>query len=226
MRRRAVYTVLIAVLVSLGAAGPAAAGGPTSVLLVAPGDGSTASLYTNDADYQSLARLLGAEQYGAVTGASEPAGAGHASGTEVTATWLIHDVSVWRVDRVYLDPAGAPWIASQVNLDGSPDIWSAPIVWHRATQGAELVALLGRLGLDGTSPAAVGSVPSQRPAASSPPARTSAPGTPGVPGPVWGLAGLALGVAVSLLALRRAATRRTDRIDVLSEDEVLSSSRG
>ena len=32
-------------------------------------------------------------------------------------TWLIHDVAVWRVDRVYLGDEGGPWIATQSDMN-------------------------------------------------------------------------------------------------------------
>ena len=46
-------TALTLMLVTTVVAGPAQAGGPTSVLMVVPGTGQTASLYTGDGDYDS-----------------------------------------------------------------------------------------------------------------------------------------------------------------------------
>jgi hypothetical protein len=228
MRRRAVYTVLIAVLVSLGAAGPAAAGGPTSVLLVAPGTGSTASLYTTDSDYQTLAEVLGA--LGPGPGPGRISDRDHATGSVVTATWLIHDVSVWRVDRIYLDTTSGPWVATQADVGGSGDIWSSPVVWHQVPDGLVLADLLGRLGLvDGdTAPEVVAdAAPTVPAAAPSRPARADPAGTPVPAGPWWGLGGLALGVVLTLVALRGALARRTEPAEAWSpQDEVLSSSRG
>jgi hypothetical protein len=76
-------------------AGPALAGGPTSVLLVAP-SGATASLYVTHSEYGQLQRALGenpAPEAGAPGGGLAP------SGARFTITWLIHDVAVWRVDQ-------------------------------------------------------------------------------------------------------------------------------
>jgi hypothetical protein len=146
---------LTVLLLPVTAAGPVAAGGPTSVLLSAPGLGKTASLYTGDTRYVALSEYVGAfSTPGAGTEGSGGPG-DHAVGDHVSLTWLIHDVTVWRVDRIYVDAPGGPWIASQVSMGES--IWDAPVTWHRATQPKALVQLLGSLGLvTGTSPARPG----------------------------------------------------------------------
>jgi hypothetical protein len=232
--RHAALALLTPLLLSPALAGPAAAGGPTSVLLVVPGEGSTASLYTGQGDYETLGGLVGA------FGGSDPTsvtadGVDHAAGTEVTATWLIHDVSVWRVDRIYPDAPGGPWIASQTSFDGSGDIWSSPVQWHTATQGKALVGLLTRLGLlSGTAAAPPADVaPTASPAAVTPTTRAATAPTVTEPaaadrtsGPVWGAAGLALGVALTVAALRVAGRRRHDEPEVTTSepmDDVLTS---
>jgi hypothetical protein len=210
--RHAALALLSALLLSPAVAGPAAAGGPTSVLLVVPGEGRTASLYTGQADYETLADLVGA--FGGTDSAGGAAGVGdHATGSEVTVTWLIHDVSVWRVDRIYPGSPGGPWIASQTSLDGSGDIWSSPVRWHTASQDTALTGLLTRLGLLGGPVAAQpGAVePAARAAAT--PAPTEPAGADARSGPVWGLAGLALGVLLAVAALRAAGRRRPDELD-------------
>src|SRR6185295_20040617 len=74
-------------------------------------------------------------------------GTDDASGAGVTLTWLIHDVSAWRVDRVYLAADGGPLISTQMNLDGG-DPWAQPPLWHRAGANAKaLTSLLNRLGV-------------------------------------------------------------------------------
>jgi hypothetical protein len=227
--RHAALALLTALLVSPALAGPAAAGGPTSVLLVVPGEGRTASLYTGQTDYETLGSLVGAfGDTGAATGAKDTVD--HATGSEVTLTWLIHDVSVWRVDRIYPDAPGGPWISSQTSFDGSGDIWSSPIQWHTTTQGKALMGLLTRLGLlgDGAAAQPADVAPPASPAAVTPAAPTAAePDAADRPsGPVWGLAGLALGVALTLAALRVAARRRSDEPDVMTSepmDDVLTS---
>lgn len=215
MRRgRAALAVVIALLIPMLLAEPASAGGPTSVLLVAPGSGQTASLYTSDTDYQTLAGLVGA--FGG-NGASAPAagsGTSNEVGRSVTLTWLVHDVQVWRVDHVYFEAAGGPWIATQTTAGDSGSILDNPVVWHRATSGKELVALLNRLGV---SPGGSGSV--TRPGigiAASPAAGTEEKGTAhnaasqtrGGAGWLWGLAGLILGVVLTLAGIRLHARRR------------------
>ena len=52
-------TALTLMLVTMVVAGPAQAGGPTSVLMVVPGTGQTASLYTGDARLRGPRRHRG-----------------------------------------------------------------------------------------------------------------------------------------------------------------------
>ena len=227
--RHAALALLTALILSPALAGPAAAGGPTSVLLVVPGEGRTASLYTGQADYESLAGLVGAfGDSGATTDSGKDVD--HAAGTEVTVTWLIHDVSVWRVDRIYPDAPGGPWIATQTSYDGSGDIWSIPVQWYNATQGKALTGLLTRLGLLGGSAAAPPADVAQpaSPAAVTPTTpKVAEPAAAGRPsGPVWGVAGLALGVALTVATMRVAARRRHDEPELTTtepRDDVLTS---
>ena len=128
------------------AAAPAEAGGPTSALLSVPGAGTTSSLYYTDPEYDELAGLVGVDQPSGTFDGTESGG--HEYGAGVTITWLIHDVSPWRVDRVYLGGKGGPWIATQVG--GSEPLWESPVLWHHPEDGARLTALLDDLGL-GTS---------------------------------------------------------------------------
>jgi hypothetical protein len=223
--RHAALALLASVLLSAALAGPAAAGGPTSVLLVVPGEGRTASLYAGQADYEALSGLVGDSGNASDTAAGEE----HATGSEVTVTWLIHDVSVWRVDRIYLDAPGGPWIATQMSFDGSGDIWSSPVQWHIVTQGKPLMILLTRLGLLGDSAAAplADVAPPASPAAVPPTTRaaTEPAANDRSSGPVWGLAGLALGVAMTVAALRVAGRRRQDEPEVTTGepmDDVLT----
>ena len=251
MRVRALLVLLVsalAVLLPVAAAGPAAAGGPTSVLMSSPVLGRTSSLYTSDAGYQALADYVGAFESGAGrTGVPTK----HAIGNEITLTWLIHDVSVWRVDRIYLDAAGGPWIATQELLGGSSDIWSAPVRWHRSGQAKALVALLDAHGLtdgsavpsgtvgdvtggqyvaqdpdatDGRS--AAGSGTSADPTTADDPAGPTSPRTALalVVGLLVGAGATAAGAVV--LARRRAAEQdRSEPVPEWAEDDLLSSTR-
>ena len=226
MRVRALLVLLVAAVAALlpvVAAGPAAAGGPTSVLMSSPVLGRTSSLYTADAGYEALADYVDAFEAG--TGrAGKPTA--HAIGNEVTLTWLIHDVSVWRVDRVYADAAGGPWIATQELLGTSTDVWSAPVRWHRSDQPKALMALLAAHGLtDGSDlPAgSVGDVTAQQDVAQSPAgagsddARSSPTSEPAVGRTVLALVvGLVVGAGATaagatVLARRRAPDDGTDR---------------
>jgi hypothetical protein len=222
-RRRGVLTLLATGFLSLlaaGFAGSAAAGGPTSVLLVVPGEGRTASLYTGQPDYERLAMLVGA--FSSTTGLPDPpegageggpAGTIDSSGPGVTLTWLVHDVGVWRVDRIYLDAKGGPWISTQGNPNNG-DVSSAPVSWRNvAADGKELSELLNRLGVgtkvtdpatdSGTTGATDTVSRAQPPAAADTTPVKPATGSEGLPGPdgwILGPAGLLLGIALTLAA--------------------------
>ncbi len=241
MRRcRAALTALTLALMTLLVAGPAQAGGPTSVLLVVPGSGQTASLYTGDPDYETLARTVGAFSSTGTAGQVDSSAADHTSGAGVTLTWLIHDVTVWRVDRVYLDAKGGPWISTQTDVSGNGSVWDVPPVWHTAVDAKLLAALLHRLGVDGVTtaaeadPAATASSPTEPVVAAVPdvPADDTtgsserAADTTGSGARVlgWGLGGLALGVALTLAAMRLGWRSRAVP-DGPSEDWDLSAER-
>ncbi|GAA3543203.1 hypothetical protein [Kribbella ginsengisoli] len=134
-------TVLLLVLGVAGAGTlPAHAGGPTSVLLSSPDNGKVVATGYEDKTYSELQMLLDAEPKGADDGVE------HSSGTFVRATWLIHDMTPWRLDIIYPDAPGGPWIAttqSDLSTGKLPD----KQVWHRATDDVKLVKLLVGLGL-------------------------------------------------------------------------------
>ncbi|TDD16170.1 hypothetical protein E1218_30230 [Kribbella turkmenica] len=133
-RTLALFVALFAVA-ALGAA-PARAGGPTSVLLSSPP--AVVAVGYEDQRYADLQRLT------EMTGARD-AKENHAVGRFVRATWLIHDMSVWRVDIIYPDAPGGPWIATRASRDGST-LPESPI-WHQATEPAGLLELLGSMQL-------------------------------------------------------------------------------
>jgi hypothetical protein len=206
-RFRAFLNVAVLVAASLMLAGPASAGGPTSALLSVPGEGKTASLYYTDPEYDALANLVGVNG-GAGSGEVDRSGAGHETGPGVTVTWLIHDVTPWRVDHIYLEGKGAPWIATQVsNAEGT--IWESPVVWHQPASPAELTALLDKLGVGEASRKAgdfSGVAGAPLPAAAEPtPAPSDPAGAAAFPfaGIWWGLGGLAAGVLLTRLWMRR-----------------------
>ncbi|MGW5055278.1 hypothetical protein [Actinokineospora sp. NPDC004072] len=183
---------LVAIGLALGA-GPAAAGGPTSVLLAAPSEARVAALYHTDADYTALQSLLddGAE----IEGASD-----FDSGPYVTVTWLVHDVSVWRTDRILL----AEGIVETTLIMGAPE--GAEPVRRALRQPERLTEVLGRLGFTGeATPAGTQAV-----AAPVVPAAQQAP-VPVEPGTdarwEWGIGGLLLGALAAVLVVRARAVR-------------------
>jgi len=213
MRRcRATLTALVLVLLSMFVAGTAHAGGPTSALLVVPGAGQTAALYNSDADYNSLATFVGAFE---APGKGDRSGTSHEAGAGVTVTWLIHDVQVWRVDRIYVVDDGKAWISTQVDLDGSNNIWASPVVWHAAKDTRGLTTLLTRLGVnpaggpgavsDTGTDASIAPSPavSEKPASAENSQATKSQTTGSSAGPLWGIAGLVLGGLIAVLAMRR-----------------------
>ncbi|MEV4312889.1 hypothetical protein [Actinocrispum sp. NPDC049592] len=104
----------LVVALFLLAAPSAFAGGPTSVILVDPGSGKTASLYTGDMNYQKLLEALG----DANPDPKAPTLHGGPGSSAVNITWLIHDVQVWRIDHVFLGEDGGPWIETYQSYDG------------------------------------------------------------------------------------------------------------
>jgi hypothetical protein len=208
---RAALVVLALSVMSLAFAGPAAAGGPTSVLLVRSDTNQAASLYYTDADYATLSELVGANSQRGLSGELDSSGTGHEFRSGVTLTWLVHDVAVWRVDRVYLDAEGGPWIATQLVMNDSGNVYDSPTVWHTATDAGALRGLFERVGLGAGPEAAVAGggapnavTPDLSSATPAPPQRTSRPAspTPTWGGWAWGLAGLALGIALTMGAVR------------------------
>lgn len=212
--RAAVLTVFMIAVATTATVAPVAAGGPTSVLLVAPGTGETASLYASDDDYQALAGLVGA--FGTTSSEAVEDASPSPTGRTVTVTWLIHDVQVWRVDRVYLDAEGGPLVATQQALDAR-SVDQAPVAWIRPAAGKKLAELLDRLGLAGGGPAPGGGpVPGPQPGderLEAGPADAAQPPVPaaddtGAPPAVWVLLGSLLGVTLALSASRVVAGRR------------------
>lgn len=251
--RAALSAVVLAASLVLGA-GSASAGGPTSALLVEPASGRSASLTYVDKDYADLMALVGADDGSA--GAIDTSGATHDNVPEVTVTWLVHNVSVWRVDRIYLTAKGGPWIATHVAAMESDDIFAAPPVWHTATDGTKLVTLLERLGVTGGDEHAVNrsladrspQIAPETPAtavqaralgAAAPTGRTApADGSPaGFPVSslvLFGFLGLALGTALGATAGPRSAgtralgvfRRRRDAVHSPDDDYRIQEDRG
>ncbi|MFI6281318.1 hypothetical protein [Streptomyces sp. NPDC050988] len=130
----------------------ATAGGPTSVLVVSPESGQSTALYNSKEEYGELERLLG--QPGTGT-REEPPGLGVGSGRQINVTWMLHDVSPWRVDRVYPETPSTKdvWIHTAANVPKSMNGH-----WHKAEQPAAVRALLKKLGVMGESSSGAGAI--------------------------------------------------------------------
>jgi len=212
MRRvRAAIVVVALSVLSVAFAGQASAGGPTSVLLVEPDTRVATSLYYTDAEYDALASLVGAGAASGLVGEVDRSGASHEFGSGITLTWLVHDVAVWRVDRIFVDAKGGPWISTQLVMNDSGNVYDSPVVWHAAADGPALTALLERIGFGAGAKSSTGGTPADdveafgnAPAVpvDEPAARPAADSASGTAGWVWGLAGLTLGIALAVAALR------------------------
>lgn len=130
-RTLALTAALFAALTALNAL-PAHAGGPTSVLLSAPPH--VAAVGYDDERYYDLQNLIQGPSK------PDPGGDVHSVGKFVRATWLIHDMSVWRIDVIYPDAPGGPWISTEEFLTGTKP---AKPTWHRAADPARLLQVLG-----------------------------------------------------------------------------------
>ena len=249
-RRRATLAVLTSVLLCLlatGFAGSAGAGGLTTIVLVVPGESRTASVSMGTSDYAELSRLVGAEEpaRGSTTqppgvDPSGPAGPSDPAGPTVTLSWLSHDVMVWRLDRVYLNAEGGPWISTQTYTSEANDWSEAPLWRNVSANGKELALMLDRLGVGNAEP-----TPSAAPAVAAPPATGSssaeqatqqtteqtgrrAAESSGPGGWLWGplgvLLGVLLGVGLTLTAIRWQNAPgpeggTDDRIDTTMDDD-------
>lgn len=214
--------LVVILLVAVGAVGvlapPALAGGPTSVLLVAPGTGRTASLSFEDSDYVRLQQLL--DERGAAAPSDASAVAAPSAG--LTVTWLIHNVSIWRVDLLTFLSDGAIVVTTRGGV-GAEGEWDIAAVSSLVARPRELTALLTRLGVHpggGAASAAQSGSTAATPAA----VASSTPGTASadrLDAPTWGLAGVAIGIGLALLGrsfLTRAAVILRQRNRAVQSD--------
>ena len=209
VRRTFALLVALFAVAALGTT-PAHAGGPTSVLLSAPPH--VVAVGYEDEAYGELQRLI---DNPGTRSAGDPEE--HMSGNFVRATWLIHDMSVWRIDIIYPDAPGGPWILSENTLDGS-----GKPVWHRSTNPVQLVQLLSGLKLlsgefqggptlvddftlESPPPQTVQPEPVQ-------PAQATA-STSAFAGWRWIIPGVLLGAAAAMLYLRLFPKRRWELLD-------------
>ena len=173
--------------------------------MVSPESGETASLYYSDGEYEKLERLLGPPGAGTRT---RPPEANLLAARQINVTWMLHDVSPWRLDQVFPSAdKGEVWIHTVENVPESVNSF-----WHRTENPAQLRALLKDLGLMGEAsgeghaifPApeqeATGGAGEAAPsAAETPVSRTSSATADDGPGWWWALPGLAAGAVLALV---------------------------
>ena len=183
---------------------------PTSVLLLAPGTGASAALHALDRAYAELSALVRPDR-DAIPSMRPPEG--RRVGPTVTVNWMLRDSEVWRVDRIYYEAAGGPWIATDLRIDGVDS--DSQTEWHTSSDADRLVQILADLGVIGPaseSPASE-SPASESPASASSLSAGQAPATSDTEQPAdgrwpWAVGGLLVGVALTLGALRLAGWRR------------------
>jgi hypothetical protein len=141
--RRTVLAIVAVLVVALSGVMPAAAGGPTSVLLSAPSVPRVFATGYEDKVYNDLTQLIQSTD----TAGNVDTSRQHESGEFIRATWLIHDMSVWRLDVIYPQAANGPWIAT-TTIDENGRMSETP-VWHRSSDWVKLLKLLDTLGLVG-----------------------------------------------------------------------------
>ncbi|MFF3877675.1 hypothetical protein [Streptomyces sp. NPDC001978] len=201
----------------LGAASSAVAGGPTSVLVTSPQSGEATALYYSDEEYGQLQGLLGPEGTGS---RDKPPEMEQADARQINVTWLAHDISPWRLDRVFAADASAHtvWIHTAANVTETPNGY-----WHRAEHPAQLRALLKKLGVLGKGKGDAGGYTGIFPApwqsdspgdtATGEPTTTYASVSTGTEGDGtdwwWAIPGAAAGAALALV-LRPVVARKVD----------------
>ncbi|MFD5698978.1 hypothetical protein [Streptomyces lasiicapitis] len=144
-RLAAAGVTAVGVLLALLLCAPqASAGGPTSVLLTSPESAETASLYNGRGKYAELETLLGPTTKGE---SEQPPGLSLGTTRQINVTWLAHDVTPWRVDRVYPEPSAAKGAAIWIHTTTDTETMSG--YWHRSPDPSALRSLLKDLGLMG-----------------------------------------------------------------------------
>ena len=211
------------------AAGTSWAGGPTSVLMVNPGTGQAAALHTTDARYEKLVETVRA-YYPPTGSTTRPASVTDCAGCEVRLTWLIHDMRIWRVDRVHLTPDDGIWLESVSDETGRRDLLEQQAVWQRPHDSQALLALLRATEVAPAAGDVPGNVQQDPESSGQPPASddgastgetslaAASGGNPDAPlGLVAVISGVA-GMVVGLVAYRLVQGRHPDRRRVVLSD--------
>jgi hypothetical protein len=223
--RRKIIALLVTILAAVAwcatAAAPAQAGGPTSVLLANPAAGRAHALYYSDPAYDRLASAVGAFSDEAGS-ASKPESVVDDFGSEIRLTWLIHDMSIWRIDRVHTTAKDGTWIETVRTDDGGGDVFDRPGSWHRPHDQRLLMASLTAAGLLTRAQRAAGDPTATMPTAAVPTLAQAAPtvahsapsgavatGRTAVPVPAMIAGGAVGGVVVGAVAALLLARPRT-----------------
>ncbi|MEV6286911.1 hypothetical protein [Kribbella sp. NPDC051770] len=129
-------------------------------------------------------------------------------GPVVRATWLIHDMSVWRLDLIYTGAEGGPWVATFESRNGGtlPD----KPVWHPAADSGALLSALAQLGMT-SEKATDGATPEVAVAEDVAAAATTS--TNAFTGWRWALPGVLVGAVLAVLAVKFWPRRRWELID-------------
>jgi hypothetical protein len=98
--------------------------------MTSPATGRAHALYYSDRAYERLSTAVGG--FGAKAGsASKPESVVEDFGSEIRLTWLIHDMSIWRIDRVHITAKDGTWIETLMTDNGG-DVFGRQGSWHRA----------------------------------------------------------------------------------------------
>lgn len=201
--RRILATVLLTLSAAVGVAGPADAGGPTSVLITQPGQ-SAAALYYDDAAYDALLGLLPVDE---TSGRSQPPG----GGVDYNLTWMIHDVMPWRFDHVRIGSDGSAWVSTTFSDESAGG-------WTPVDGGEDLAALFTGILSDGAAPQVVSLTPEAAPATSAPAwSNEASPSWFSLTGWRWMVPGALLGLLVGVATARRRVDQEPRRVLLTSD---------
>ncbi|MDR7255448.1 hypothetical protein J2X46_004455 [Nocardioides sp. BE266] len=204
--RRILAVAVLALSALIGLPTTSDAGGPTSVLVTKVGAGA-GGLYYSDQAYDAIVRLL---PDGATVGEAEPPGY---DGDNYNLTWMIHDVTPWRWDRIHIDPDGTAWVSTTVTQDAIGQ-------WQELGPADRLVGLLNGVVQQDGGPAIV-NVPGE-------PLATQAASQPATPAPAddaswislsgwrWVVPGALLGLLAGVAAGHRSRDEEPRRVLISS----------
>lgn len=199
-----VLTFMAALLV-LAAPG-AFAGGPTSVLIVNYDGSRAAGALTGSTAYDDLARAL--DVMSTPAGESTPPGGFREA--RVRLTWMIHDVTPWRIDALTIEGDDV-WVNTTLTAGEAP---TGPGTWHRPKDAQLLLETLRVLGVLGTTISPAPGAPAAPDGAADSPTATSTvaatAGTPETTPAEWtiAIAGALVALTGGVLLGRRTAPDR------------------